>query len=94
MADLFVQNDNVSEYGDLGDDPEEAEILTRLLADIDQQPDRLVVIDIEDYEPPEGAIVPSTPVQTRAVSEPIQIICDQSSSGECDDGCMAVLMLT
>lgn len=82
----MTELDNVSDYGDLGDDPEEAEILTRLLAEIEQPTPTtaLLVIDIEDYEAPRGAIVPSSPIETRqSLSQPNQeVVCDESSSGE------------
>ncbi|EXJ86679.1 hypothetical protein A1O3_03632 [Capronia epimyces CBS 606.96] len=55
--------DNDDEYSDFGEDPEELEIVDRLLLEVAAQQTRgqnapLVVTDIEDYEAPRGVRLP------------------------------------
>lgn len=75
-ADSFASTilDNTSDYGDFGSDAEEAEILDLLLAEVESQKREDLapsfrVTDIEDYEPPEGILVPTNDnVDTRQPS--------------------------
>jgi hypothetical protein len=54
--------DNDDEFSDFAEDPEELEIIERLLEEAAQQTPgqnaSLVVTDIEDYEPPQGVFLP------------------------------------
>lgn len=58
----FLPLDNISDYGDFGDDAEEAQLLDDLLTQVEPhanvQNESFVVTDIEDYEHPQGILVP------------------------------------
>lgn len=60
--------DNTSDYGDFGSDAEEIEILDTLLVQAEsgteEGQESLVVTDIEDYEPPQGFLLPKTITET------------------------------
>ena len=55
--------DTASDYGSFGSDDEEIDILDQLLAKItspsDEQNVALIVTDIEDYEEPQGILLPA-----------------------------------
>jgi hypothetical protein len=70
VSDTFIEStnrltaDDRSDYGDFGNDQEELEIVEQLLeqaawnaSKLDEN-ESLVVIDIEDYEPPRGVRLP------------------------------------
>ncbi len=67
ISDAFTEStnrltaDDGSDYGDFGNDAEELEIVERLLTQVASKSDEkepLLVIDIEDYEPPRGVRLP------------------------------------
>ena len=67
ISDTFIEStdrltaDDGSDYGDFGNDEEELEIVEQLLTQVASKPDEnesLLVIDIEDYEPPRGVRLP------------------------------------
>lgn len=67
ISDTFIESttrltaDDGSDYGDFGNDDEELEIIEQLLTQVGSKPDEqesLLVIDIEDYEPPRGVRLP------------------------------------
>lgn len=67
ITDTFIEStnkltaDDGSDYGDFGNDEEELEIVEQLLTQVASKPDEhesLLVIDIEDYEPPRGVRLP------------------------------------
>lgn len=58
--------ENASDYGDFGNDADEIEILELLLAQVESKENEerhtlLRVTDIEDYEPPNGFLLPKDP---------------------------------
>lgn len=67
ITDTFIEStnrltaDDGSDYGDFGNDEGELEIVEQLLTQVASKPDEhesLLVIDIEDYEPPRGVRLP------------------------------------
>lgn len=58
---------NTSDYGDFGEDTEEIQILSELLAKAEEE-SRVVtlkVTDIEDYEHPQGLLLPKSLENTK-----------------------------
>ena len=67
ITDTFIEStnrltaDDVSDYGDFGNDEEELQIVEQLLTQVASKPEAqasLLVTDIEDYEPPRGVRLP------------------------------------
>lgn len=93
LPDAF--RDNASDYGDFGSDAEEIELLDELLAQVaandEERQASFVVTDIEDYEPPQGILLPKTIVGTRLHASQIEAEADievlrdfQAASGMSD----------
>ena len=69
---VMTMDDNVSDYGDF--DEEDVKLLNLLSQAIENEP--LIVTDIEDYEPPQGILLP---IQTRLESEILRNIEGESN---------------
>lgn len=73
VTSFEVSHDLENDFSDFGSDIEESQIIEALLDELETQHQdevcpstTLRVTDIEDYEPPIGALLPSsTPIETR-----------------------------
>lgn len=96
--------DDGSDYGDFGNDEEELEIVEQLLTQVASKPDEhesLLVIDIEDYEPPRGVRLPKVlgvgytcPWETGCSPSNTQILLDFQDTSCKPSVCAALLSLT
>lgn len=76
-----AMEDDASDYGSFGSDEEEIELLDQLLSQAHPSHDALVVIDIEDYEAPEGILLPAR-LQSELEPE-IEVLRDIETEGTC-----------